>query len=276
MLYPFLSLLLAFLLPPARAVAPEPGSAQETSGQVELVKGRKMVRIAGGWFEMGRNTRPGDPEAQDIDNPRHRIQVDSFYLDLTPVTNAEYFHFCQTTGHRLPFFWGMREFRSGLDWPDHPVVGVSHRDAQAFASWIGLRLPSEAEWEYAARGGLSGKDYPGGDDLKPEEARFAPYAVGPERVGQLRPNGYGLFDMVGNVAQWVVDFYDKDYYRKSPERNPKGPSTGRFHVIRGGGWYARKSCNRVFFRNALPANWVDFNVGFRCANDASPDSPGGK
>lgn len=276
MLCPFLLFLLAFQLRVPAASAPEPASPQKTSSQAELVRGRKMVRIARGWFDMGRDARPGDPEAEDIDNPRHRVQVDAFYLDVTPVTNAEYFRFCQTTGHRLPFFWGMREFRSGLDWPDHPVVGVCHRDAQAFANWLGLRLPSEAEWEWAARGGLSGKDYPNGDDLKPEDAHFAPWAKGPERVGQLPPNGYGLFDMVGNVAQWVMDFYDKDYYRQSPQKNPKGPSTGRFHVIRGGGWYAGKPCNTVFYRNGLPANWVDFNVGFRCAKHAPGDSPDAK
>lgn len=259
--------LLAFQLRAPAASVPEQASRRKPPGQAEVISGRKMARIPEGSFDMGRDVKDGDPEAKNIDDPRHRVQVDAFYLDVTPVTNAEYFRFCQATRHRLPFLWGMREFRSGLEWPDHPVVGVSHRDAQAFANWLGLRLPSEAEWEWAARGGLSGKAYPNGDDLKPEDAHFAPHAKGPERVGQLPPNGYGLFDMVGNVAQWVTDFYDKDYYRQSPERNPKGPSTGRFRVIRGGGWYAGKSCNSVFYRNALPQNWVDFNLGFRCAKD---------
>ena len=91
---------------------------------------------------------------------------------------------------------------------------------------------------------------------------------GPIRVGSYKPNGYGLFDMMGNVVEWVQDYYDRDYCASSPVHNPKGPDEGKFRVIRGGGWHTGPSCNRVFFRNALPVNWLDFNVGFRCAKDA--------
>ena len=217
-----------------------------------------LVLIQGGAFLMGDDS-PGDHA------PVHEVFIDAFYMTRFEVTNAHYGRFCQETGHRLPFFWEMVGFRCGPEYPDHPVVGVSWRDAQAYANWCGMRLPTEAEWEYAARGGLVGRLYPCGDTLEPVHGNFAKSDQrGPVAAGRYAPNGFGLYDMQGNVVEWVSDWYAPDYYQDSPAANPTGPESGRFRVIRGGGWHSGAYCNRVYFRNALPPNWLDFNLGFRC------------
>jgi iron(II)-dependent oxidoreductase len=208
-------------------------------------------------------------------SPVHAVYLDSFYMDRYEVTNAEYVAFCRATGHRLPAFWGQDAFCSGPNYPDHPVIGVSWHDATKFAEWNGKRLPTEAEWEYAARGGLQGMDYPNGSTLDPEDGNHAKSARGgPVPVGSYAPNGYALYDMLGNVVEWVWDYYVPDYYSSSPKANPTGPeSPGNrpepvmFRVIRGGGWHSGPYCSRVYYRNALPANWLDFAVGFRCARN---------
>ena len=228
-----------------------------------------LILIPGGEFLMGKDGE-GDCE------PAHVVRIDSFYMDKCEVTNAQYARFCAATGHPLPEFWDMEEFHCGADFPDHPVVGVSWRDARAYAAWAGKRLPTEAEWEYAARGGLVGMDYPCGPEIEPaaanyfirDAAQLALYKGGTVPVGGYPPNGHGLHDMAGNVVEWVADCYDREYYKESPADNPAGPEKGRFRVIRGGGWHSGPYCNRVYYRNALPGQWLDFNVGFRCARDA--------
>jgi len=229
----------------------------------DVVK-NESVLIPGGEYLMGSGDLTGD-------NPAHIVYVKSFYMDKYEVTNAQYFRFCQETGRSLPEFWGQVQYHCFEKFPNHPVVGVSWDDAAAYAEWEGKRLPTEAEWEYAARGGLKNMDYPWGNSLTPSHANYhRPGTEGTRPVGSYPPNGYGLHDMVGNVVEWVHDIYDQDYYRKSYNKNPQGPEKGRFRVIRGGGWHSGPSCNTVFYRNALPSNWVDFNVGFRCVKDA-PD-----
>jgi sulfatase modifying factor 1 len=221
----------------------------------------ELVLIPGGEFLMGADSK-GDH------SPAHSVRLDPFYLDRYEVTNAQYQRFCRATGRRLPQFWGLSGFRSGPGYPNQPVVGISWQDAVDYAAWSDQRLPTEAEWEYAARGGLAGMDFPNGNSLAPSDGNYARSGQGgPVPVGSYPPNGFGLHDMQGNVVEWVADFYDPAYYASSPVINPRGPETGRFRVIRGGGWHSGASCNRVYFRNALPPNWVDFNVGFRCARD---------
>ncbi len=231
----------------------------------------ELVLIKGGEFTMGREIAPEKIKKEKPfywDNPAHKVTVDSFYIDKYEVTNYQYYCFCKATGRKLPMFWGERRFRSGLEFPNHPVVGVSCYDANAYAKWRGMRLPTEAEWEYAARGGVVGKKYANGDTLG-HKTYNSPYRTkGPESVGGYPANGYGLHDMTGNVAEWTADFYDKDYYRNSPAKNPKGPELGKFRVFRGGGWHTGPGCSGVAYRNSLKGGWLDFNVGFRCVKDS--------
>jgi len=220
----------------------------------------ESVLIPGGEYIMG--VKNGDD-----DNPAHKVHIDTFYMDKYEVTNGRYFEYCRETKTKLPGLWGMKAFRCGPDFPDHPVVGVTWKEAKAFAAWCGKRLPTEAEWEYAARGGLSGKKYPGGDEIDETLANYYP-SEGTEPVGSYPANGYGLHDMAGNALEWVADFYGGDYFYESPSNNPTGPEKGKFRVIRGGGWHSGPYCNMVYFRNGLSGRWVDFNTGFRCAEDA--------
>jgi iron(II)-dependent oxidoreductase len=233
----------------------EPGKT--TAGGTDSAS--DCVLIPGGEFLMGADTG-GDH------GPVHKVRVDSFYMDMHEVTNAQYYKFCQETERKLPIFWGMEKFRCGLNYPNHPVVGVSWSEAKAYAEWRGKRLPTEAEWEYAARGGLVGKKFSNGDTVDSTMANYSSEGTVP--VGSYPPNGYGLYDMVGNVREWVSDWYDANYYSSGPYENPKGPEEGKFHVVRGGGWFSGAYCNAVYLRLALPGSWwVDFNVGFRCARD---------
>ncbi|UCD39197.1 MAG: formylglycine-generating enzyme family protein [Fidelibacterota bacterium] len=233
---------------------PVPNAADEPPAGMEL--------IPAGEFRMGK-TGTGDH------SPAHKVTIDSFYMDTFEVTNAQYLEFCEQTDRKLPEFWGRDAYHCGPDFPDHPVVGVSWYDATAYAEWAGKRLPTEAEWEYAARGGLSGKNYPEGNEIDTTRANFSWQGItrGTLHIGSFTANGYGLYDMSGNVVEWVADYYSSDYYNKSVRKNPTGPKKGKFRVIRGGGWHSGPSCSRVYFRNALPANWLDFAVGFRCAKD---------
>jgi formylglycine-generating enzyme required for sulfatase activity len=223
-----------------------------------------MVSIPAGEFVMGK-----DGAASDDFSPAHKVQLRAFFLDVHEVTNAMYLRFCRETGHALPEFWGMDAFHSGPSFPEHPVTGVSWADAAAYAKWAGKRLPTEAEWEYAARGGQAGLEFPGGDTLTDKDANInGSSRKGTAPVCSYPRSRFGLCDMAGNVNEWMADAYSADYYKSSPALDPHGPAATRFRVIRGGGWHSGVSCNRVYYRNALPANWLDFNVGFRCAKDA--------
>jgi len=204
----------------------------------------ELVLIPGGDFLMG-----SDSEGDHC--PAHNVYVDSFYMDRYEVTNAQYLAFCQATDHRLPEFWAMSGFRCGPDYPNHPVIGVSWQDAALYAEWCGKRLPTEAEWEYAARGGLVGMNFPNGDSLHPSDGNYNQSGKGgPVAVGSYPANGFGLHDMQGNVVEWVADFYAAEYYASSPAVNPQGPENGRFRVIRGGGWHSGASWKQKIEQNS--------------------------
>ena len=226
----------------------------------------EMILIPAGEYLMGVDSKKDD-------SPAHKVTIEAFLLDRYEVTNAQYLAFCQATGRNLPEFWGLERFRSTPDFPHHPVVGVSWVDATDYAVWCGKRLPTEAEWEYAARGGLVGLIFPYGDEPDPAMMNYSGSKLGaPVAVGSYPPNGFGLYDMAGNVVEWVADFYAEDYYRTTPVHNPQGPERGRFRVLRGGGWHSGASCCRVHYRNALVPQWKDIAIGFRCARDpGNPD-----
>ncbi len=221
-----------------------------------------MALIEDGTFEMG--IEGGK------DNPLHEVTVSSFYMDRTEVTNGQWQDFCEANDRQLPVFWGIEKFRCGDAWPDHPVVGISHSAATAYAEWAGKRLPTEAEWEYAARGGLVAEVFPNGEE--PDTLSINHKRAGHDGslpVGSLNPNGYGLHDMAGNVREWVQDRYGRHYYVDGPAEDPQGPEAGMFRVVRGGGWFSGLMCCRVEGRVGLPGNFGDFNVGFRCARDVA-------
>ena len=218
-----------------------------------------MVLIPAGEFTMGKNSaNPTDWQ------PEHKVYVDAFYMDKYEVTNRQYYEFCTETNNPLPEFWGSPQFKCSLDYPDHPVVCVNYGDAAKYANWAGKRLPTEAEWEYASRGGLANANFPWGNQIDSTKVNYGKKYKTTLKVGTFKPNGFGLFDMGGNVWEWTSDNYGHDYYLNPPDQNPKGPDSGRFKVIRGGSWHSGAMCIQNFYRNGLSPSWIDFAVGFRC------------
>jgi iron(II)-dependent oxidoreductase len=223
----------------------------------------EMVFIEAGEFTMGRDR--GDP----AEGPAHRVYLRGYWIDRYEVTNAQYLMFMEETHRPPPSCWNTPK----LNELDQPVVGVSWEDAAAYAKWAGKRLPTEAEWEKAARGG--GKEsayhlYPWGNAW--DERRVNSREAGRDRTLSVSslPEGaspYGLLHMAGNAAEWVADWYDPDYYSRSPERDPRGPEQGIWKVVRGGGWWCRsEQCQVTHRRKELPTARTS-SIGFRCAMD---------
>lgn len=258
----------------------------------------------------------------DGEQPVHQVELAEFYIDATPVTNASFAAFVDETGYiteaekygfsavfdltvhadpadvlnraaTTPWWLAVR----GADWRhpsgplselsdmgEHPVVHVTVRDAEAYCRWAGKRLPTEAEWESAARGGLKGRRFPWGDELLPNgnwrcniwQGTFP--TLNTEEDGYLTTspvrtypaNAYGLFDVAGNIWEWCADWYSPNYYRSSPRHDPRGPTAGDRRVLRGGSYLCHDSyCHRyrVAARSANTPDSSASNVGFRCAND---------
>ena len=242
-----------------------------------------MVSIPAGEFQMGSN----DPEAYNREQPVHTVYVDAFYMDRYEVTNAQYKGFVDANPQ-----WGKDRIDKGFhdgdylkhwngnDYPSgkahHPVVYVSWYAAMAYSQWVGKRLPTEAEWEYAARGGLVGKKYPWGDDIDSSKADYDRNVGDTTRVDKYPPNGYGLYDIAGNVWEWCLDEYNEDFYSISPRENPLSgansvdwvmsnfTSVKTPHVFRGGSGHGNPRLVRVAFRGRnSPTSVVSF-LGFRC------------
>jgi formylglycine-generating enzyme len=225
----------------------------------------KLVLIPAGWFLMGSET------GQDNERPVHRVWVDVFYLAECQVTNREYAHFLQTTGVRRPPLWDDPNFSD----PSQPVAAVSWFEAVQYCDWLSritgerYRLPSEAEWERAARGGGEGKSFPWGDDPPQSLPNYHErWTSGPERVAQYPPNAFGIFDICENVHEWCNDWYQADYYAVSPERNPPGPPAGERRASRGGSWRHHVKVARCAARSSLPPQFQYADYGFRVACDA--------
>ena len=226
----------------------------------------RLIRIPGAWFLMGSDS------GQDCERPVHRVWVDSFLLAATQVTNGEYEHFLKATGCAAPPFWRDRNFND----PQQPVVAVSWFEAERYCSWMaeqsgrGYRLPTEAEWERAARGDFEQKNFPWGDEPPQGLPDYVTrWQNGAEPVGRYAPNAFGLYNMCDNVHEWCSDWYDPNYYAVSPERNPRGPEPtsekGRRKASRGGSWRHHVKVARCSARSSIPPEFQYADYGFRVA-----------
>jgi formylglycine-generating enzyme required for sulfatase activity len=210
----------------------------------------------------------GQQDGRDEERPVHTVRLDGFWLGRRQVTNAEYDVFRRETGRTASKYRNLPAFAG----PDQPVVAVSWFDAAAYCSWLGdnYRLPTEAEWEWASRGGLEQKLYPWGDEPVFHRENYAGrWREGPEPVGTSAPNGYGLYDMCENVHEWCLDWYDPRYYEVSPADNPKGPQEGTRRASRGGSWRHQIKIARCAARSSIPPEFCYADYGFRLACDAN-------
>lgn len=230
--------------------------------------GPGMVFIPGGEFQRGRTHKlPDDglkwfPEVLKDDRPVKPILVDALYMDAHEVTNGAYAKFVKATGHRAPYHWPAGKVPQGKE--RFPVVNVSWEDASAYARWAGKRLPTEAEWERACRGLAEGAKYPWGEARPGKELARYSSVDGPVEVGKCKANYFGLHDMAGNAWEWVSDWYERDYYKAAPARNPRGPAEGQYRVLRGGSWADVEKYLTCAYRSwARPAERSP-NIGFRC------------
>ncbi|MGH8155996.1 MAG: formylglycine-generating enzyme family protein [Rhodanobacteraceae bacterium] len=277
-----------------------------------------MVMLAGGKFLMGTEDADGFPA--DGEGPVREVELAPFAIDPTTVTNASFAEFVAATGYRTEaeaFGWSFVFYKllaeavlathpqlaveapwwcavPGACWNhpegphtgltgklDHPVVHVSWNDATAYCRWAGKRLPTEAEWEYAARSGLEQKRFPWGDELEPGgeyrchiwHGRFpdlntlADGWLGTAPARAFEPNGFGLYNMAGNVWEWCQDWFSADFHRTGPRLNPIGPPHGSARVLRGGSFLCHRSyCNRyrVAARYQNTPDSTTSNMGFRC------------
>jgi len=249
-------------------IAPRQSPASSTQPRTAAIsphKGQPMVLIPAGEFAMGSD------RGQDDEQPVHRVSVKAFYLDALEVTVSRYAEFLMSQKPDPPFKWN-----EASDGPhvNKPVVGVNWYDARDYCRWVGRRLPTEAEWELAARG-ADGRMYPWGSTHPTKghanagQTKWRGYDtltnVGQFELGKT-PNG--VYDLAGNLWEWVADWYDAAYYQFSPRENPSGPSAGPLRVLRGGAWNndskAIRSANRAGYAPDARRN----DVGFRCAKDA--------
>ena len=240
---------------------PLPSPPREIRRRINPKDGAEMVYVAAGLFLMG--------DEDQSDNPRRTVTLRAFWIYKTPVTVAEYRKFCQATGRELPEApnWAWKD--------DHPIVNVTWDDARAYCDWAGALLPTEAQWEKAARG-TDGRQYPWGNEWDPGglwcsvgQSRISTAPVGSSPAGA---SPYGCLDMAGNVWQWCADWYDADYLKSAPATNPTGHPSGTRRVLRGGSWDVSLE---PYFRSALRFNSAPSsrggNVGFRCVGAVRAD-----
>jgi formylglycine-generating enzyme required for sulfatase activity len=240
--------------------------------------GAPMVLVPAGSFPMGVPT--GDRDGGRDEYPRHQVELDAFYIDMHEVTNGRYQQFVKATGHRIPqhpnnpsrTLWKDGQVSDTV--ADRPAVNVDWHDAAAYCAWAGKRLPTEAEWEKAAKG-TEDRRFPWGNvEPTAKHLNFNQQWIGEKTlmpVGsyELGKSPYGAYDMAGNVWEWVADWYDDRYYEKSPAKNPRGPDTGTDKVLRSSGWAVETPLVRIFTRVKSDPLIRNESTGFRCAMSAS-------
>jgi len=218
-----------------------------------------MIRIPSGSFQMGSEGH------YSWESPKHDVFVDAFDIAETAITRREYAEFLQRTKHPDPKEWSASEFNN----PDQPVVGVNWFDAVAYCDWLSkktgnhYRLPTEAEWEKACRGGHSDFEYAWGNEAPDSFEYFQGAWTAPRPVGQWRTNDFGLSNMGDNVHEWCLDWFGAEYYAVSPRENPSGPESGTRRVSRGGSWRHQIKGSRAAHRSSLPPDFRYTDYGFR-------------
>ena len=236
-------------------------------------RGAVMVLVPAGQFSMGGD----DLGAESDEKPVHTVNLDDYYIDKFEVTNTAY-EACVSSGVCKPPVQGDSFTRSNYygvpEYGEFPVVYVNWHMAKSYCEWRDARLPTEAEWEKAARG-TDGRLYPWGTGIDCQVANYyGPSGCygGTNKVGSYEggKSSYGVYDMAGNVWEWVADWFSETYYQISPVSNPSGPDSGQSRVLRGGSWNRLQYDVRVTNRNKYDPNYNNFDIGFRCANDISP------
>lgn len=231
-----------------------------------------MVRIPAGPFEMGRSHElPDDhlkwfPQLLRDDRPVRTVTLGAFDIDAHEVTNREYSQFVEAGLARKPHYWPRGRIPEGK--ADQPVANVTWDEAHAYCRWKGKRLPTEAEWEKACRGGLTAMKFPWGDEEADPERAHYDSVKGPKATCSYERNGYGLCDMAGNVWEWTADRYAKEYYAVGRSQDPQGPTDGRYRVLRGGSWADVPKFLTCAHRSFSRPEERSPNIGFRCARAA--------
>jgi len=237
-----------------------------------------MVRVPAGWFRMGSDRRV-DEDAGPQEQPQRWVYLDTFDIDRYEVSNVHYLRFVLATGMAWPAYWRADPFPEKM--ARHPVIGVTWEQADAYCRWAGKRLPTEAEWEKAARGS-DGRIFPWGNEpagwqksniAHPGSKRglkYPPLANVDRYDRSVSP--YGVYQMAGNVAEWVNDWFDPEYYGQAPAFNPPGPPFGEDKVFRGGSWNEDPEVARSAGRGAHEPTYRNYLIGFRCAK--TPASSG--
>jgi sulfatase modifying factor 1 len=246
-----ISLLIALFLVSACAVPSEPTTGSPPEAPED------MVIIPAGWFTMGQD------EGRKSNQPQRAVHLNDFAIDRTEVTNADFAEFVAETGYQT-LGWDPDVLDAHAD---EPVVGLLWREADAYCRWAGKRLPTEAEWEKAARG-TDGRRYPWGDTWDPARTNTAESGhSGALPVGSFpdAASPYGVLDMAGNAAEWVADYFDPAYYTYGPDHNPRGPDRVLDHGLRGGSWACPPEFAQTFFRDSSHSARPNPRVGFRCA-----------
>jgi formylglycine-generating enzyme len=253
----------------AHGLGDAPSQALPSRPAKQSIVEPECALVPAGSFWMGCET------GQDGEKPVHRVWVDAFEMAVVQVRNQDFAVFLQATGHLAPPHWNDPDFNC----PEQPVVAVSWFEATKYCGWLSgatghrYRLPTEAEWERAARGGAEGRLYPWGDEPPqswPEyQRRWGGQVKGPLAAGRGSPNPYGLFDISENVHEWCADWFSREFYSRSPQRSPQGPDTGERRTSRGGSWRHHIKVSRCAARSSIPPTFQYADYGFRLVRSTS-------